>query len=446
MDIRQAIHDRPMRWPQIAVVAICIMLTMIDGYEIIVMPFVMPHLAKAWGLGPVEVGYLLSASVLGMAIGAVVISPLADRIGRRAHILLCLLLISGGMLLSASAQRLDELIMCRAFAGLFIGGVIASINVLVSEYSSEKRRGVVMGLYGIGLPLGSALAGSAIAPLVAHFGWRGPLACGGLLTLAMAAIVFPLLPESVEYLIERRPRRALEKYNRIAAWLGYAPARELPAPARRGDGPAVAAALRAIFGQAMLRRTACLWLGYAGLIAAFYFANTWTAKLIADASGDAALGVHVGMLIMIGGVAGALVFAALSLRLPPLLVTALILLAGAAVFSLYAACFRQIDVAVPLSMLVGLCASGGVAAFYAVSPSLYPAFVRGTAVGLMLGFGRAVSVLVPVWTGYMLTFGWTPAQLYRLYGGVLAVAAVFVLLLARSGRAAASQADPVGLA
>ena len=49
MDIRQAIHDRPMRWPQIAVVAICIMLTMIDGYEIIVMPFVMPHLAKAWG-------------------------------------------------------------------------------------------------------------------------------------------------------------------------------------------------------------------------------------------------------------------------------------------------------------------------------------------------------------------------------------------------------------
>ena len=207
-----------------------------------------------------------------MAIGAVVISPLADRIGRRAHILLCLLLISGGMLLSASAQRLDELIMCRAFAGLFIGGVIASINVLVSEYSSEKRRGVVMGLYGIGLPLGSALAGSAIAPLVAHFGWRGPLACGGLLTLAMAAIVFPLLPESVEYLIERRPRRALENTT------GSPPAR-LCAGARtaRAGTQGTARPLPrpcAPSSAAMLRRTACLWLGYAGLIAAFYFANT----------------------------------------------------------------------------------------------------------------------------------------------------------------------------
>ncbi|MBP0632644.1 MFS transporter [Cupriavidus sp. AcVe19-1a] len=446
MDIRQAIHSRPMRWQQIAVVGICIMLTMIDGYEIIVMPFVMPHLAKAWMLSPVEVGYLLSASVLGMAVGAVVISPLADRIGRRSHILLCLLMISGGMLLSARSEKLIELILFRAFAGLFIGGVISSINVLVSEYSSEKRRGVVMGLYGIGLPLGSALAGSAIAPLVAHYGWRGPLAFGGLLTLAMMAIVFPLLPESVYYLIERRPKHALEKYNKIAARLGYPRASALPAPSRRDDGPAIAVAVRAIFGGAMLRRTAYLWLGYAGLIAAFYFANTWTAKLIADVSGSPALGIRVGMLIMIGGVAGALVFAALSLKLRPLLVTALILLGGAVVYTLYASHFKNLDLAVPLSVLVGLVASGGVAAFYAVSPQMYPAIVRGTAVGLMIGFGRAVSVFVPVWTGYMLTLGWTPSLLYRLFGGVLALAAVFILLLHRSYKADASALDPVGVA
>jgi benzoate transport len=433
VDIREAIKSRPMQWQQIVVVAICIVLTMIDGYEIIVVPFVMPHLAKAWKLSPVEAGYLLSASVFGMALGAAIISPLADRIGRRAHILLCVVFVTVGMLLSALTQNVWELVVARAFAGLFIGGLIASVNVLVSEYSSDKRRGVVMGLYGIGLPLGSALAGSAVAPLVASYGWRGPLAFGGLLTLAMAVLVILMLPESAEYLIERRPARALEKYNKIAVWLGHPRSAALPDAAPKSAGPALAVALESIFGGAMIRRTVCLWLGYAGLIAAFYFANTWTTKLIADATGNPEYAVHVGSLIMVGGVIGALLFAGLSLWMRPVMVTVLILFGGAIVYTLYAVYFRNVALAIPLAMLVGVCASGGVCAFYAISPPVYPTIVRGTAVGLMIGFGRAVSVAVPIWTGYMLTLGWTPSTLYRVFGAILAVAAVFTLLLDRAG-------------
>ncbi|RQS66627.1 MFS transporter [Burkholderia sp. Bp8963] len=446
MDIREAIKNRPMQWQQIVVIVICILLTMIDGYEIIVLPFVMPHLAKAWKLSPVEAGYLLSASVFGMALGAAIISPLADRIGRRAHILLCLVLVTVGMLLSARAENIQELLVVRAFAGLFIGGLIASINVLVSEYSSDKRRGVVMGLYGIGLPLGSALAGSVVEPLVARYGWCGPFAFGGLLTLAMTALVTLMLPESAEYLIERRPKRALEKYNKIAAWLGHPQSVVLPDASRKSDGPAFAVAAKSIFGGIMLLRTVCLWLGYAGLIAAFYFANTWTTKLIADATGSLGYGVHVGTLIMIGGVIGSLLFASLSLRIRPVMVTALILIGGAVVYTLYAVYFRNVALAIPLAMLVGVCASGGVCAFYAISPPIYPAIVRGTAVGLMIGFGRAVSVVVPIWTGYMLTLGWTPSMLYRVFGAVLGTAAVFVLLLDRANTAQTADSGMYGTA
>lgn len=443
MDIREAIQQRPMRWPQMVVVVICVLLTMIDGYEIIVMPFVMPHLAKAWAIGNVEIGYLLSASVLGMAIGAVVISPIADRIGRRPHILICLVLITIGMLLSSQAKDLGQLLGFRAFAGLFIGGVVSSINILVSEYCSDKRRGVVMGLYGIGLPLGSALAGSIVGPLVAQFGWRGPFVFGGLLTLAMTLVVYALLPESVDYLVARRPKRALDAYNRIARRLGYPVAETLPHASQRGAGLAAARGLPQIFGTAMLRRTTLLWLGYAGLIAAFYFANTWTAKLLADASGSAAFGVRMGAWVMYGGVAGSVLFAALSMRLRPVLVTAVILAGGAVVYAFYATNFRHIDLAVPLSILIGVFSGGGVSAFYAISPPIYPAAVRGTAVGLMIGFGRAVSVLVPIWTGHMLSVGWTPPMLYRVFGVVLAVAAVLVVMLDRASRQASTNVAPL---
>lgn len=429
MDVRDAIRTQPMRLPQTLIVGLCILLTMIDGYEIVVMPFVIPHLAKAWTLSSVEIGYLLSASVLGMALGAIFISPLADKIGRRSQILMCLGFITVGMLLSASAGTFTTLIAFRTFAGLFIGGIVASINVLVSEYTSDKRRGFVMGLYGIGFPLGSALAGAAISPLLAAYGWRGPFVFGSLLTLIMMLAVFFALPESVEYLIDKRPRRALEQYNQIARRLGHPHSSELPAAANREVRHV---ALKAIFGGPMLKRTASLWLGYAGLTAAFYFANTWTAKMITDVSGDAALGLRAGILIMFGGVLGALVFATLSLKLRPRLVTAGILFGGALAYVLYALQIQHITMALSLAVLVGLFANGGIAAFYAISPAVYPAIARGTGVGLMIGFGRSIAVVAPIWTGYMLASGWTPPVVYQFFGGVLAVAAFAIVYLDRT--------------
>ncbi len=431
MDIREAIRTQPMRAPQIAIIIICVLLTMIDGYEIIVMPFVMPHLAKSWALGPVEVGYLLSASVFGMALGAIFISPLSDRFGRRRHIGACLALITLGMFLSASARSLLELVAYRAFAGLFIGGIVASINVLASEYSSDRRRGTVMGIYGIGFPLGSALAGAVIGPLTMAYDWRAPFVFGAALTLVMLAVVLAVLPESIDYLVEKRPKNALAHYNRIAARLGYTRATILPAPAVR---PQQQLALKAIFGGMMLGRTLCLWIGYAGLVAAFYFANTWTAKMIADASGDPSLGVRTGVLIMVGGVVGALLFAALSLKIRPRLVTALILFGGAVAFVLYAGQIQHSAMALTLAVFVGMFANGGIAAFYAISPFVYPAFARGTGVGLMIGFGRAVAIVAPVFTGYMLKAGWTPQIAYQFFGGVLVVAAIATLMLDRTYR------------
>lgn len=427
MDLRDVIRRQPMRMPQFWVVAICIILAMIDGYEVVSMPFTIPYLSKSWSLGPVEIGYLLSSGVFGMALGAVLISPLADRIGRRRHIMMCLVMVTIGMVLSALCQTVVQLVVCRAFAGLFIGALISSLNIMASEYSSDHRRGTVMGIYGIGLPLGSAFAGLIIGPLIGAFDWRAPFLFGGLLTLVMLAVVWAFLPESIAYLVEKRPAGALATYNRIAVRLGHATVETLP-PAHAATGERKV--WRMIFSGVLLKRTVFLWLGYAGLVSAFYFANTWTAKMIADAAGDPALGLRAGVLIQTGGVLGSLAFAALSLKLRPRLVTVLILFAGAAAFILYAnQIHASIWIALGLTLLVGMCANGGVAAFYAISPQVYPTIARGTGVGLMIGFGRGVAILAPLMTGYMLSGGWTPALVYQVFGVILALAGTATVLL-----------------
>jgi MFS family permease len=198
---------------------------------------------------------------------------------------------------------------------------------------------------------------------------------------------------------------------------------------------------KALFSGIMLPRTVLLWVGYACLTAAFYFANTWTPKLIADATGNAALGGRAGVLIAVGGVLGSLLFAGLALVIRPRIVTALIMFGGAIAYVLFANNFPEAALALTLAVLVGACANGGLAAFYAISPFIYPTSVRGTGVGLMIGFGRGVAILAPIFTGYLLKSAWTPQDIYQFFAAVLVVAGVATVLLDRTYRGRSENPD-----
>ena len=107
-----------------------------------------------------------------MGFGAALLSPLADRIGRRKHVLISLVFIVIGMVASGLAPGFESFLVFRFFAGLFLGGIVPSVNVLVAEYASDRRRGTVMGVYGIGFPLGAALGGFLSIWLIGQWSWQ----------------------------------------------------------------------------------------------------------------------------------------------------------------------------------------------------------------------------------------------------------------------------------
>ncbi|MDL2406784.1 MFS transporter [Rhizobium calliandrae] len=443
MTLNESIKSGPMRPAQIWICLMCVLLAMIDGYEVVAVPFTMPTIARVWNLPNSQVGYLLSAGIFGMALGAVFVSPLADKIGRRRHVLLCLVAITALMTVSGLCVSLWQLVAVRAAAGLFIGAMISSLNIIVSEYSSDRRRGLVMGLYGAGLPMGSALAGFAIAPMLKSFGWQAPFFFGSLLTGAMLLVVLFYLPESIDYLVHRRPADALKTYNRIAARMGYAPLDVLPQAGASSETLPAKVGLGELLQPPLLSRTVLLWFGYALLISCFYFANTWTAKIVSDATGDAYLGVRVAMLIQFGGVMGAVLYGLLTLWINGRLATILLLALGGLAFTLYAQFSGVLSAAMVLAFAIGICANGGVAAFYAISPPIYPTILRGTGVGLMIGFGRGLAIVAPLLTGYMLSNYWTPVDAYRFFAVVMAFSAVATLglhMTYRNGQMAAAKA------
>jgi MFS family permease len=103
-DLRAVLDDGPMHRFQWTAIAVCVLLNMLDGFDVLVMAFTGRAVSAEWGLSGAQLGLLLSAGLVCMAAGSLFLAPFADRIGRRPMILACLGIASAGMLLSSVSQ------------------------------------------------------------------------------------------------------------------------------------------------------------------------------------------------------------------------------------------------------------------------------------------------------------------------------------------------------
>jgi benzoate transport len=422
MDIKSEIRHSPMSRFQVMTVVVCLVLIMIDGFDVLVMSFAAPALSQEWGVPPIQLGYVLSAGLFGMALGSIFMTPLADKIGRRNLTLMCLAIISAGMVLSCFAMDVPQLLAYRVFTGLGIGGMIANLSVIVSEYSSDKRRGLAMGIYAAGYPIGGSIGGAIAGALIAGYGWRAAFVFGAVLSVTMLIVTWFTLPESIEYLMEKRKPGSLPQINRILARMGRPTLAELPAAAAH-EGAASDNIFKEVFGRRMLAQTLLMWFGYAFLIAAFYFANTWTPKILAESSGDNNVGVTAGVLVSTGGIIGSIGFGILSTWVKSRLLNTICLVLAAGAYIAFASSFGTLGVALVLAVFLGMLTNSGVAGYYTIVPPLYSAKARASGFGWMIGVGRLVSIVAPILVGYLIAAGMPPVTIFYLFAIPLVVSA-----------------------
>ena len=91
-------------------------------------------------------------------MGAFVLSPAADRFGRKGVILLSVLVFGIFALLTAWAGSLNELLVYRFLTGLGLGGAMPNIIALTSEYAPSRMRAMLIAVMFCGFPLGSTWA------------------------------------------------------------------------------------------------------------------------------------------------------------------------------------------------------------------------------------------------------------------------------------------------
>ncbi|MFB4315976.1 MFS transporter [Actinomadura sp. 21ATH] len=439
-DPRDRLDGAPMSPIQWTAIAVCVLLNVLDGFDVLVMAFTSDAVSDEWGLSGSELGLLLSAGLAGMALGSIFLAPLADRLGRRAVILTGLVLAATGMGLSAASQSAVQLGALRVLTGIGIGGILASSNVIAAEYANRRWRGLAVSLNSTGYAIGATAGGVIAAALQSDGGWRPVFAFGAVATALLIPVVLWRLPESLDFLLTRRSPGALDRLNRLLAAMRQPRIDALPRPALPGDGGGArpAASLRRILAPELRRNTLLTWTGFFLVMFAFYFVTSWTPKLLVEAGMSADQGITGGVLLNLGGIFGATLLGVLAARFALKHVLVGYLAATAVLLALFVPAASVYGLLLALGALIGVFVNGCVAGLYALTPSVYEPAVRATGVGWGIGIGRIGAILSPVVAGRLLDADWTPGQLFLLVTAVLVAGAVTVnaFRLVPVGRAA----------
>ena len=146
---------------------------------------VAPFMAKEFALGDAGVTGIAGWISLG-AIGAALLTRLADRHGRRGILLLCFALLPPLSLASALAPGVTSYALAQLGVSVLFLTLLAGITVVVSERASDGERAAGMAWFGLSGALGGGLA-FGLAAAVDHLpgGWRGLWAVAALPVLAI---------------------------------------------------------------------------------------------------------------------------------------------------------------------------------------------------------------------------------------------------------------------
>lgn len=402
-DPREMLARGPMSRMQILVVAVTVGLTALDGFDVLAISFAAPGIARDWGIDRAALGVVLSMELVGMAAGSVLIGVLADRIGRRRTILGCAAVMAVGMAMAGRARGLYELSAWRVFTGLGIGGIVAACNAVAAEFSSARRRDLCVSLMAIGYPLGAIAGGAVVVVLLRHGNWRAVFEFGAIVTAVFIPIVYAWVPESIAWLCQKRPPRALEAVNRGLARLGYPRVATLPPVSAR---PLAKGGTPDIFRPELARTTILLSLTYFLQITTFYFIVKWIPKIVVDMGFAPSVAAGVLVWTNVGGATGGALLGLLTQRLDVKRLTLVLLVGSAALVAIFGHSQPNLWQLSLVCAASGFCANGAIVGVFAVMARAFPTMLRATGTGFAIGVGRAGAVLAPIAAGVLFEAGY----------------------------------------
>jgi MFS transporter, AAHS family, 4-hydroxybenzoate transporter len=424
IEIPQLIDSRPAGRFLAGLALLCGLILAADGFDTQAIGYTAPAIVKEWGVEKQALGPVFSAGLFGLLIGALLVGPIADKLGRRPIMIAATAWFGAGALATSFASTLDELLWLRFLTGLGLGGAMPNTIALVSEYAPARRRATIITAMFCGFSIGAALGGVLASEIVPRFGWRAVFWTGGAVPLALLPLIVWKLPESLRVLVARKGSYA--QIERILARMGGVgkAASELliPAEDRIRRFP-----VQRLFSDGRGPATLFLWLAFFMNLLALYFMTNWLPIIAGEAGLLAGEAILATAMFQIGGTIGAVAMGRLADSFRPQRILAGALFCAALLVASMGLAGKSFSHIAALSFGAGFCIVGTQIGVNALAGMFYPSSIRSTGVGWALGIGRFGAAVGPL-IGTALLAAKTPVSKLFLLGAIPPAFAALALL------------------
>ena len=424
----------------------CALVIIFDGYDLAVVGIALPSIMKDLGVDPTQAGFMVSSALFGMVFGAIFLGTVADRIGRRKAMAICIALFS---LFTAAAGLTKDPVMfslVRFLAGIGIGGVMPNVVAHMTEYSPKKIRATLVTLMFSGYAVGGVVAALLGKGLIESYGWQSVFFAAGL-PVILIPFILKSLPESMPFLLARGQHDELKA---IASRLepSYRPAASdrftVPAEDKADSAP-----IRHLFKDGRGFSTAMFWIAFFMCLFMVYALSSWLTKLMAGAGYSLGSALTFVLVLNFGAIIGAVGGGWLADRFHIKHVLA-------AMYALAAVSITLLGLPMPtmaLFFVVGLAGASTIGTQIvanAYTGQFYPMAVRSTGLGWALGIGRTGAILAPIVIGVLVSMKLPLQQNFMAISIPAVIGMIAVLLIDHSRSSSAhhqgASAEPARVA
>ena len=376
---------------------------------------------------------MVSSALFGMMFGAIFLGTIADKIGRRKAIAICIVLFSVFTAAAGFAKDPVTFSVLRFLAGLGIGGVMPNVVAQMTEYSPKKIRATMVTLMFSGYAIGGMLAAVLGKGLIETYGWQAVFFAAGA-PVVLSPLILKSLPESMPFLLKQGRHDELKVIvERLQP--GFRPTANdqfvLPAEEKADD-----ATVGKLFLHGRGFSTVMFWITFFMCLFMVYALSSWLTKLMASAGYSLGSALTFVLVLNFGAMIGAVGGGWLADRFHIKWV----------LFSMYvlaAISIVLLGVKMPteaLFLVVGLAGASTIGTqivTYAYVGQFYPMAIRSTGIGLASGVGRSGAILAPIVIGALVAMT-LPLQMNFIAIAIPAVIAAIAVALINHRRSASA--------
>lgn len=428
-DISRVIDEGVWSNYQKLAVLIAALAIILDGFANQALALSIPMLVKMWHVKRDDFTIVSIMGYAGMAVGTILFGMIGDKRGRRPTLMGCVLLFALPTVIIAFISSVPPLIILRFIGGMGLGGCMPNAAALLAEVTPAKSRPVAVTSGIVGIPIGGTVGGFIAAGVPAEQ-WQNLYLMAGLIPIAIALIMFFVLPESPRYLAVRENRKA--DLVKLMARFGNPIDPALPAVDSLDKPAKINVGLSALFSKEYARDTIGLWGAMFFTLLSVYGVVNWLPAILAEAKYPGPMTGTGLMWFNLGGIVAALGGAACFNRFGSK--AALVVLAvGAILSSVWLYTIPLDPTADSTTLLAALTLQGGFingvqTTMYALAAFVYVTEMRGAGVGWAVGIGRIGSIISPL-VGVYLLHAVGPHGFFAGFGVTMLVSLLFLLMI-----------------